>query len=159
MRILQVLLFVAATSTASFCSPARVLENVRRIQVDPTVIEQPEKVKDPVAAKLVRYDLSAALRDALLEEGDSPIRAHIVLDEFSSAGTAKRLMNFGTGGSTRTVEGRLVIQDGSGKELASVKIHVRGSVAFSPGEGNGAQSRRPASDFEQRLLEEIERLK
>jgi len=159
VRILQVLLFVAATSTASFCSPARVLENVRRIQVDPTVIEQPEKVKDPVAANLVRYDLRAALRDALLEEGDSPIRAHIVLDEFSSVGTAKRLMNLGTGASTRTVDGRLVIQDASGKELASVRIRVRGSVASGPAGGNNTKGRKPASDFEQRLLEEIERLK
>jgi hypothetical protein len=159
MRIFQVLLFVAATSTASFCSPGGVLENIRRIQVDPTVIEQPEKVKDAVAASLVRYNLRAAVRDALLEEGDSPIRAHIVLDEFSSEGTAKRLLGLGTGRSTRTMDGRLVIQDASGRELASVKIHVRGTVAFSPREGDNTQGRQTASDFEQRLREEIERLK
>jgi hypothetical protein len=57
------------------------------------------------------------------------------------------------------VDGKLVIQDFSGKELASVRIHVRGTVAFSPGEGNGAQDRHATSDFEQRLLQEIERLK
>ena len=159
MRIFHVLLFLAATSMASFCSPGGVLENVRKIQVDPTVIEQPEKVKDAVAANLVRYNLRAAVRDALLEEGDSPIRAHIVLEEFSSEGRAKRLIGFGTGRSTSTVDGRLVIQDASGKELASVKIHLRGTVAFSPQEGDNTQGRKAASDFEQRLLEEIERLK
>ena len=159
MRIFQVLVFVAATSTASFCSPGGVLENVRKIQVDPTVIAHPEKVQDAVAANLVRYNLRAAFRDALFEEGDSPIRAHIVLDEFSSESTAKRLIGLGTGRSTRTVDGRLVIQDASGKELASVKIHVRGTVAFSARAGDNTQGRLAASDFEQRLLEEIERLK
>jgi hypothetical protein len=158
MRTFRAFLFIAATSTASFCSAAGVLENVRKIQVDPTVIEQPDKVKDPVAANLVRYNLRAAVRDALLEEGNSPIRAHIVLDEFSSESGAKRLMDLGTGRSIRTVDGRLVIQDASGKELASVKIHVRGSVAFGPSEGS-THSRQAASDFEQRLLEEIARLK
>jgi hypothetical protein len=52
-----------------------------------------------------------------------------------------------------------VIQDAGGKELASVKIHVHGSVASSPVDGNNTQGRQPASDFERRLLEEIERLK
>jgi hypothetical protein len=52
-----------------------------------------------------------------------------------------------------------VIQDAGGKELASVKIHIRGSVAFSPGGGNNTQGRQATSDFEKRLLEEIESLK
>jgi hypothetical protein len=159
MRIFPVLLFIAATSTALFCSPGGVLENVRKIQVDPTVIEQPEKVKGAVAASLVRYDLRAAVRDALLEEGDSSTRAHIILDEFSPESTAKRVIGFGSGRSISTVDGRLVIQDASGKELASVKIHVHGTVASNPGDGNNTQGRQPTSDFERRLLEEIERLR
>ena len=159
MRASQVLLFVAATSNALFCCPPGVLENVKKIQVDPTVIEQPENVKEAVAAELVRYDLRAAVRDALFEEGDAPIRAHIVLDEFSPQGRTKRLMDFGTGRTIRTVDGRLVIQDATGKELANVKLHLQGSVAFGPDQGHSSQGRRPASDFEQRLLEEIERLK
>jgi len=36
---------------------------------------------------------------------------------------------------------------------------MRGSVAFGPADGNNSAGRRPASDFEHRLLEEIERLK
>ena len=159
MRIFHVLVFVAATSAAAFCSPGGVLENVKKIQVDPTVIEQPQKVKDARAANLIRYDLRAAVRDALFEEGDSPTRAHIVLDEFFSESKAKRLIGFGSGRSTSTVDGRLVIQNASGKELASVKIHIRGSVASSPADGNNTQGRQPTSDFEKRLLEEIERLK
>ncbi|MGO8788733.1 MAG: hypothetical protein ACLQVL_15310 [Terriglobia bacterium] len=159
MRIVQVLLFVVVVSSVSLCFPGGVLENVRKIQVDPTVIEQPEKVKDAVAANLVRYNLRAAVRDALFEEGDSPLRAHFALDEFSPEGTAKRLIGLGSGRSIYTVDGRLVIQDASGKELASVKIHVHGSVASSPADGNNSQGRQPASDLERRLLEEIERLK
>ena len=112
-----------------------------------------------MAANLAHYNLRAAVRDALLEEGDSPIRAHIVLDEFSPEGGVQRLMNLGTGRSIRTVDGRLVIQDASGKELASVKFHVRGSVAFGPGDGNNTPGRQAASDFEQLLLQEITRLK
>ncbi len=159
MSMLRVLLFLAVTSMASFCYAGGVLANVKKIQVEPTVIEHPEKVKDAVAAKLVRYDLRAAVKDAILEEGESPIRTHFVLDEFSSQGATKKLMNFGTGRTIRTVDGRLVIQDATGRELASVKVHVRGSVALDPDEASNAQGRRPVSDLEQRLLEEIERLK
>jgi hypothetical protein len=159
MKMLPVLLFVAA-APAALCSPGGVLENVTRIQVDPTVIEQPENVKEPVAANLVRYNLRAAIMDARFEEGDSPIRAHIVLEEFFWESKAKRMtVDLGTGVRTGTVEGRLVIQDASGKELSSVKIHMRGSVAFSPGEGNNTQGRQATSDFEKLLIREIESLK
>jgi hypothetical protein len=157
--IVQFLLFLAAASILAYCAAGGVLEDIKVIQVDPTVIAQPEKVKETVAANLVRYDLRAALRDALFEEGASPIRAHLVLDEFSSPGTAKRVMNVGTGRTLRTVEGRLVITDASGKELANIPIHFHGSVALNPGTETNAQGRRATSDFEQRLLDEIERLK
>jgi hypothetical protein len=145
MRIFQVLLFVTTTSAAALCSPGGVLGNVKTIQVEPTIIEQSEKVKDAKAA---------------IEEGDSPIKAHFILDEFSSEGKAKRLtVDLGKGQSTSTVDGRLMIQDASGKVLASVKIHMHGSVAFSSSQGNNAQGRLATSDFEQRLTQEIERLK
>jgi len=129
MRTVQVLLLFGATFSV-FSYPGGVLENVRKVQVDPTVIERPEKVKDPIAAELVRYDLRAAVWDALMEEGDSSVRAHIVLQEFSRQSSAKRLSDMGTGQSVHTVVGRLVVQDASGKELASVSIKMRGSVAF-----------------------------
>jgi len=159
MRIFLVLFFVTATATASFCSPGGVLEKVAKIRVDPTVIGRPEKVDDPMAASLVRYNLRAAVKDAHFEEGESSTRAFIVLDEFSSESPVRRLIGLGSGRSISTVECRLIIQDFSGKELANVRIHVHGSVAFSPGEGNGAQDRHATSDLKQRLLQEIERLK
>jgi hypothetical protein len=159
MRLFQVVLFALATSTPVYCSPGGILEKVTKIQVDPTVVEQPEKVKDAVAANLVRYNLRAAVKDAHLEEGDSPIRAHFVLDEFSSESNAKRLMGLNGDRGASTVDGRLVIQDAAGKELASIKIHLHGTVAFSQGDGSNTKGRGATSDFEQRLLKEIEGLK
>jgi len=159
MKMFRVLLLVAAISTTAFCSPGGVLENVTKIQVDPTIIERPEKVKDGVAANLVRYNLRAAVSDAHIEEGQSPIKAHFVLDGFSSESNAKRIMGIGSGPGSSTVDGRLVIEDASGKELASIKMHVHGSVAFSQGGGDPTQTHKATSDFEQRLLQEIERLK
>lgn len=158
MRIFQVLFFVAAASAAAFCSPGGLLENVKKIQVDPTVVEQPDKVDSSTAPNLVRFDLRAAVKDAHMEEGDSPIRAHFVLESFSSESPARRLIGMGSGRNICTVDGRLVIQDASGKELTAIKIHVHGSVAFGPGPGNDARDR-PISDFEQRLTKEIESLK
>ncbi len=146
-------------TVAGPCFPAGVLQNVKTIQVDPTVVEQPDKIRDTVAPELVRYDLRAALRDALLQEGASSIHAHFVLNEFSRLGASKRIADFGTGRNNRTVEGKLVFQDASGRELAVVRIHMRGSVAFDPGQESTTQGRRPASDLEKCLLDEIEKLK
>jgi hypothetical protein len=159
LRSFCVLALLVSSAAAAFCSPAGILESVKTIQIDPTVIEQPDKVKDAVAADLVRYDLRAAIRDALFEEGISTVHAHFVLDEFSRQGASKRLADLGTGRSTRIVEGRLVIQDANGGELASIKIHVRGSVAFDPGQESNTQGHKPASDLEKSLLAEIEKLK
>ncbi len=159
MRTLRALLLLAATSTVAFCSPGGVLDKVTTIQVDPTFVEQPNSVKDPTAANLIRYNLRAAVKDSHLLEGSSPIRTHFVLDGFTVEGTAKRALGLGAGKTTNTVDGKLVIQDATGKELASVKIHMRGSVAFSSGDGSDAQGRQATSDLEQRFIEEIEKLK
>lgn len=159
MRTFPILVFVITISTAAFCSPGGVLEKVTKIQVDPTVIEQPGKVKDPLAANLVRFNLRAAVKDAHLEEGDAPIRAHFVLDRYSSESTTKRLMGISGDRHASTLDGRLVIQDTSGKELASINIHLHGTVEFSQADGNNTQGRQTTSDFEQRLFQEIERLK
>lgn len=159
MRIFRVFILVAATSTGAFCTPGGVLEKVTKIQIDPTVVEHPENVDNPIDGELVRYNLRAAVKDAHFDEGDSPIRAHFVLDMFSSEGAARKLIGLGTGKNTKTVDGKLVIQDSSGRELANVKIHVHGSVAFAQAQGEEAQNRHATSDFEQRLLKEIEMLK
>jgi len=153
-------LFLAGVAPASvFCCPGGVLEKVTKIQVEPTVIEQPEKVKDSVAPSLVRYNLRAAVKDARFAEGNSTTRAHIVLDEYSSENSARRLIGLNSGRSISTVDCRLVIEDASGRELANIKIHLRGTVAFSQLDGGDGEIRHATSDLEQRLLKEIEMLK
>jgi hypothetical protein len=159
LKRVSILLFLSALFVPSFAAQAGVLEKVGKIEIDPTVVEQPAKVTDAVAASLVRYELRAAVRDALLEEGDSPVHAHFVLDEYSAPGTAKRAANFGSGQTLRQVLGRLVFEDANGKELAKVEIHFYGNVGLNPAIGTSGQGRRPASDFERLLLDEIERLK
>lgn len=155
LRTLGVLLSLAAISTTAFASPDGVLQKVTTIQVEPTVVEVPGNVKDPAAANLVRYDLRAAIRDSHLVEGASRIRAHIVLDQFTIEGKTKRVLGAGTGKTTNTVDGKLVIQDASGKELASVKIHMRGTVAFSPGDGSDTQGTQAVPDLERLLADDL----
>jgi hypothetical protein len=134
------------------------LAGVKTVQVDPTVVPKPEKVKEEQAPNQVADSLRNALKDANFEVGEAPIRAHIVLDEFTSGSMAKRFMvGFGAGRST--VDCTLVIQDAAGKELASKRIRVRGSLLFSPYQGGNTQRRQAVSSFEQRLIEEIEKLK
>ena len=134
------------------------LAGVKTVQVDPTVVPDAEKVKGEQAANQVADSLRNALRDANLQVGDAPIRAHIVLDEFTSGSMAKRFMvGFGAGRST--IDCRLVVQDSAGKELASRRIRVRGSLLFSPYQGDNTQRRQAVSSFDQRLVEEIEKLR
>jgi len=135
------------------------LRGVKTVQVDPTVVSNPEKVKEEAAPNLVQDSLKNALRGANIELGDSaPIRAHLILDEFTSGSMAKRFM-VGMGAGRSSVTCQLVIQDAAGKELANTKIHVRGNLAFSPYQGNNTQRRQAVSSFEQRLIEEIEKMK
>jgi hypothetical protein len=159
MRIFLLLLCIVVSSIVAFCSPDGALAKVKKIRVDPTVVEQPEKVKDSVAPNLVRYNLRAAVRDAHLLEGDSPIRAHVVLDNFSSEGPAKRVFDLDTGKNTCTVDGRLVIEDDAGKELASVPIHIHGSVDFGLPPASDSEGHQVTSDLERRLIDAIGSLK
>jgi hypothetical protein len=159
MRIVRIFVFAAATLALCAWASAGVLEKASKIQVDPTVVEHAEKVDDNLAANLVRYNLRAAIRDAHLEEGASPIRVHMVLDEFSSESPARRVIGAGTGRNVCTVNGTLVFEDAAGRELATVKIHVRGSVVSAQGDGGNADGRQVTSDLERRFLEEIEKLK
>lgn len=152
--LLLLVLFVADGAAQR----ARVLRDIRTIQVNPTIVSNPEKVKEDFAPTLLEDSLRNALRDANFEVGDAPVRAHIVLDEFSSGNTAKRmLVGFGAGRST--VDGRLVFQDASGGELASVRLRVRGNLLFSGYQGGNTQRRQATNAFDQRLMEEIARLK
>lgn len=137
---------------------AKPLANVKVIQVEPTVVSKPEKIKEEHAPNLVADSLRNALKLANFEIGEAPVRAHIVLDEFTSGSMAKRfVIGFGAGRST--VDCRLVLQGASGKELVNRRIRVRGQVLFSPYQGDQTQRRQAVSSFEQRLLEIIETLK
>ena len=159
-RITQtVVLATVVVLVVGVANAEKPLAGVKAVQVETTVVPNPEKVKEEHAPNQVADSLRNALRDANLEVAEAaPIRAHIVLDEFTSGSMAKRFMvGFGAGRST--VECRLVIQDAEGKELASRKIRVRGNLAFSPYQGNNTQRRQAVTSFEQRLLEEIEKLK
>jgi hypothetical protein len=134
------------------------LKDAKMIQVDPTIVSNPDKIKEPSAPNLVQDSLKNALRVANIEIGEAPIRAHIVLDEFTSGSTAKRVL-VGLGAGRSSVTCHLVIQNAEGKEIANSKIHVRGNLAWSPYQGNNTQRRQAVTSFEQKLLEEIERLK
>ena len=157
----RVVLLVACflLTCASFAQEKpKLLSGVKTIQVDPAVVANPKTVKEDFAATAVTDSLRNAFRDANFEIGDSPYRAHIVIDEFTSGSTAKRfLVGFGAGRST--VDCRLIIQDAEGKELVSKRVRVRGNLAWSPYQGNNTQRRQAVTSFEQRLLEEIQRLK
>ena len=140
-------------------SPNAPLQGVTAVQIDSTVVSDSSKVKEPSASTLVQDSLKNAFRSANIDIAESaPIRAHIVLDEFTSGSTAKRmLVGFGAGRSSVTC--RLVLEDSAGKQLSSTKIHVRGKLAFSPYEGNNTQRKQAVTSYEQKLLEQIEWLK
>ena len=162
MRHLPATLCVCAIVALSVADAStqrvRILRDVKTIQVNPTVVKNPDKVKEDFAATMVEDSLRNALRDANFEVSDAPIRAHIELTEFTSGSTAKRfLVGFGAGRST--VDGRLIFQDQDGKELANVRIRVRGNLLFSGYQGGNTQRRQASNAFDQRLTEEIARLK
>lgn len=137
----------------------RALTGVKTIQVQPTAIANPDKVNEDFAATLVQDALRNALQSSNVEiADDATISAHIVLEEFSSGSTAKRVL-VGLGAGRSTVAGRLVLQEAGGRELANVRIRVRGSLAFSSWQGGATQRRQAVASFDQKLLEEIARLK
>jgi hypothetical protein len=137
-----------------------VLRGIKQITVEETVVGNPENVKEDFAPTLVADSLRSALRSAdftVVDDG-APVRAHIVLDEFSSGSMAMRFV-VGMGAGRSTLDARLVLQDADGKELANVKIRVRGNLAWSPYQGNNTQRKQASNAFDQRLTEEIARLK
>jgi hypothetical protein len=149
-------LVIVGSVLAEGASPLR---GVKSVQVDSTVVPDPTEVKEESAPNLVQDSLKNAFRSANIDLGENaPVRAHIVLDEFTSGSAAKRFM-VGMGAGRSSVTCSLVLQDAAGKEIATRKIHVRGNLAFSPYQGNNTQRRQAVSSFEQRLLEEIEKMK
>jgi hypothetical protein len=135
------------------------LRGLKQISVGETLVSNPEKVAESYAPTLLSDSLRNAFRNSDFEVVDNaPTTAHIVLDEFSSGSAAKRFV-VGLGAGRSTVDGRLVVQSGDGKELANIRIRVRGNLAFSSYQGGNTQRRQATNSFEQRLQEEIARLK
>jgi Domain of unknown function (DUF4410) len=157
---IMVIALVLASGSTHTAAQGQVLKGVTQVIVEDTVIGNKDKVKEEFAPNLVADSLRNAFRNANIEvvQTGAPLKAHIVLDEFSSGSAAKRIMvGFGSGRST--VDGRLVIQGQDGKEVANVKIRVRGNLAWSSYQGGNTQRRQATNAFDQRLQEEIARLK
>ena len=133
------------------------LGGIKTIQVDATVVSDPKKVKETWAANWIHDQLVAALQQTGFQIGESAVHANVVLDEFTSGSMAKRFM-VGLGAGRSSITGNLVFAD-SAKQLASTRIHVRGGLLFSPYQGGNTQTRQAENSFEQKLVEEIERLK
>ena len=94
--------------TPDYAQGTAVLKDVKVVQVEPTRVANPAKVKDETAPNAAEGMLRSALTSSGFEIGESPIRAHIVLEEYSSGSKAKRmLVGFGSGRST--VAGRLIL--------------------------------------------------
>jgi hypothetical protein len=130
---------------------------VKAVQVNPTVVANPDKVKADFAPLLLENALRSALQKANIHTpAVAAIRAHLVLDEFTSGSTAKRLVVGFTGRST--VDGRLVFQSEDGSELANARIRVRGNLAWGAYQGADRQRSQAINSFDERLLEEIARL-
>jgi|SRR5579862_1322265 len=73
-------------------STGGLLHGVKAVQIDPTVVADPAKIKDASAPNLIQDSLRNAFRSADFEIADSAaIRAHGILHEFSSGSMAKRL--------------------------------------------------------------------
>jgi hypothetical protein len=154
-----ILVLVLAGSSDLVGQRVALLRDVRAVQVTPTIVTNPQKVKEDFAPNLVQDALRNALRSSNFEiTEDAPIKAHIVLDEFSSGSTAKRVL-VGLGAGRSSVAGRLVLQDGDSKELANIPFKVRGNLLFSGYQGGSTQRRQATAAFDQKLIEEIARLK
>jgi hypothetical protein len=135
-----------------------VLRDVKTIDVLATVVPNPSKVKEDFAPVLVQDALRKVLEDARFAIGPGEVTAHIVLEEFTSGSTAKRLLvGFGAGRSS--VAGRLVFTAQDGRELATVRIKARGNALFAAYQGGDRQRAQATSGFEQKLMEQVARLK
>ena len=133
------------------------LHGVTIVQVESTTVSNPEKVKADYAADMLRDSLKNLLKSAGFEIGDSPVKLHLVLDEFTSGSTAERVL-IGLGAGRSTVDVRLLVSDGD-NEATSVRIRVRGNFMRSGYEGGNSQRQEAVNSFEQRLREEIYKLK
>jgi hypothetical protein len=135
-----------------------VLRDLKVVLVEATVVANPDKVKEDGAPAATEDMLRNALKNSGFEIGESPVSAHILLEEFTSGSKAKRIM-VGLGSGRSTVAGRLVFLDAGKQELANVPIKARGDLMFSSYQSGSTQRKQATSSFEQKLLEAIASLK
>jgi hypothetical protein len=137
------------------------LRGMKTVYVEDTVIGKPKQVREDFAANLVKDSLRNALRTSNFEIAEtvekSDVRAHLVLDEFSSGNMAKRAIGGLFGAGRGTVDGRLVIQVAGGRQLANRRVRARG--VYWGVAGSTTQRREATTSFELTLIEEIARLK
>jgi len=131
------------------------LRDVHVLKVDETVValtDHSAKVDDAVP-NLIQDNLRSAVRNAGFDVADSPLSIHFVLEEFSSGSTATRLI-IGLGAGRSSITGHLILHGADGKELASVKLHVNGSLdAYQK---SSTQRRDALTRLQQAILEQLE---
>jgi Domain of unknown function (DUF4410) len=137
---------------------AGALTGVKTVQVDPTEVSNADKVKETWAANWTHDQLANALQQTGFQVGNAPIHAKVVLDEFTSGSMAKRFM-VGLGAGRSSITASIIFEDENGKQLSVTRIHVRGGLLYSSYEGGNTQTRQAENSFQQKLVEEIERLK
>jgi len=140
-------------------APTAPLNDVKEIQVLPTVINNPQKVKNPDAAAIVEKALRRAILVNELQVAESaPVKARISLDEFTGGSSAARFM-IGFGAGRSTVDCRIQLLDQSDKEITSVRVRVRGDLTWSSYQGNTSQTKQAVNKFERALMDEIDKWK
>jgi len=118
---------------------AHPLHEVKTVKIGDTVVPNPSKVKEPYAADILQGYLRAAFERAGVEVGDSLVKAHLVLNEYTTADPG-------------TLDARLVVTE-SGKDVADVPIMLHDETA------KPKEQMQLASRFRDRLVEEINKLK
>lgn len=155
--VLAVALVILCSGANHAQSLDNVLNGIQTVSVTPTVVSDGRKVKDPSAGGTVETALRNALIASGIRVGDSPIRMHMSLDEFTAGSAAKRaLIGFGSGRST--VSARLIVER-DGEPMATVAIKTRGRLMFSAYQGDDSQQRHALNEFEQRLVEVLATLR
>jgi hypothetical protein len=134
------------------------LQGVKTVQIEPTLVPNSETVNVPDAPSLVQDSLKTAFTAANIGLADSaPVRAQIVLNEFTAGSTAQRAL-LGIAAGRSSVTCHLVLHDADGKQLSNTEVHVASNLAFNPYQGKDTRRRHALSRFEKKLREEIERM-
>lgn len=156
---LLILCLISPSLSHAQQSSTRPLRDVKAVQIEPTILANPNKAKDPAAAETVERSLRRALLINEFQPADlSPSKVHIVINEFTGGSFAKRfVVGFGAGSST--VDCDLIITGEDGKQLASSHVRVRGDIMYGPYQGNAKQKAQALNKLEQALSGAIEKWK